>query len=528
MLNLAYLLTRAARRAPDAPAILHGGTTRSQAWLDGRVGRLAGALLGLGLARGDRVGLIVETEPRGLESLLAPLRAGLTIVPMNPRLHREDYAFMLRDCGARALIVSRDRVGELTELRAQVPGLEHVIAIEGAAEAKGALDYEALVGAASQAADAAVDGGDLAWLFYTSGTTGRPKGAMHTHGSLGCMVDAHLVEVFPMAPAERLAHLTPLSHAAGLLAFHVVAGGGAHVFPTTRGFQPEEFYRLVERHRVTKTILVPTMIQRMLDAPWPPAHDISSLRSVMYGGAPIYVDRLKQALARFGPIFVQVYAQGEAPLACTFLSKLDHAGDPANEQRLASAGRECHGAEMRILDADDRPLAPGVTGEVAVRGGVVMRGYWNNPAATRETLRNGWLHTGDVGHMDADGFLYITARMKDLIIKGGSNIYPREIEEILYRHPAVREATVFGVPDPEWGEEVVAAVALHPGQAATGADLAQWCRASMSNFKAPARFHVLPDLAKSGYGKILKREVRQALYPDAGQWTGGNRAAAGP
>jgi len=520
MLNLAYLLTRAARRAPESPAIFHGETVLSQAQFDARVGRLAGALLGLGLQRGDRVGLIVETEPRGLESLLAPLRAGLTIVPMNPRVHRDDYAYMLRDCGARALIVSGDRAAELAALRDDVPGLAHMIAIEGAA-ASNALDYEALVGATRLIADVAIDELDLAWLFYTSGTTGRPKGAMHTHGSLGAMADAHLIEIFPMGPDERAAYMTPLSHAAGLLSFHVLAGGGAHVFPTGRGFQPEEFYRLVERHRVTKTILVPTMIQRMLDAPWPPAHDISSLRSVMYGGAPIYEDRLQQALSRFGRIFVQVYAQGEAPLACTYLTKDDH----ADERRLTSAGRECHGVQVCILDGEDRPLPQGQTGEVAVRGPLVMRGYWGNEAATRETLRNGWLHTGDVGHFDAEGYLYITDRMKDLIIKGGSNIYPREIEEILHRHPAVREATVFGIPDPEWGEAVVAAVSLQQGEAATEAELAAWCRERMTAFKAPSRVHVLPDLLKSGYGKILKREMRQALYPQAAQWTGGKRQA---
>ncbi|MCW5774726.1 MAG: AMP-binding protein, partial [Rhodospirillaceae bacterium] len=400
----------------------------------------------------------------------------------------------------------------------ELPGLEAVIGVDGAEYAR------LLAGEGIAVCERAPE--DTAWLFYTSGTTGRPKGAMHTHRSLGAMADAHLIEIFPAGPADRLVYLTPLSHAAGLLSFHVIASGGAHVFPTFRGFQADDFYRLVARHRVTKALLVPTMIQRLLDAPWPPAQDISSLQSIFYGGAPIYVDRLKQVVGRFGPIFVQVYAQGEAPLACTYLDHRDHAAHgPDGERRLASAGRECHGIQVAVLDGDDRPLEVGSTGEVAVRGPLVMQGYWGKPEATQETLRNGWLHTGDVGHFDEGGYLFITDRIKDLIIKGGSNIYPREVEEVLHRHPAVREATVFGVPDPEWGEEVVAAVSLHPGRAADGEELAAWCRTSLTKFKVPARFHLLEDLPKSGYGKILKRELRQTLYPGA-QWAGGVRPEA--
>ncbi|MCL4748082.1 MAG: AMP-binding protein, partial [Burkholderiaceae bacterium] len=343
ILNLAYFLTRSARHHPERVAIVHGETTRSYRWLDERVGRLAGALLGLGLQKGDRIGLVVEAEPRSIECLLAPLRAGLALVPMNPRLHQREYAFMLRECGARALLCSRERLEDLISVRHELPELEHLIAMD--AEGLSAVsDYEHVLGAADAVPDAAVADTDLAWIFFTSGTTGHPKGAMHTHRSLRTMVESQLIESLPVAPNDRLAVLTPMSHAAGLMVFHEVAGGGTHVFPTSRGFQPEEFYALVESQRITKCMLVPTMIQRLLDGPWPTTHDLTSLRTVMYGAAPLYVERLKEAVARFGPIFVGVFAQGEAPLACTWLPKEEHAGsDEKTERRLASVGRESYG-----------------------------------------------------------------------------------------------------------------------------------------------------------------------------------------
>ncbi len=513
-LNLAYHLTRAARRLPDAPAILHGDVERSYAWLDDRVGRLAGALRGLGLEPGDRVGLIVETEPRSIECLLGPLRAGLAIVPVNHRLHPAEHAYMLADCGARAVLCSASRTDPLLGVRDRMPALEHVVAMDGAgAGAPGVHDYEALVAAAAPIADAPVDNDTVSWIFYTSGTTGHPKGAVHTHRSLNAMVDAQIIDIWPNGPAERLAHVTPMSHAAGLLVFHHTAGGGAHVFPDFKRFEPESFYRMVERHKVTKASLVPTMIQRLLDGPWPVPFDVSSLQTVQYGGAPMYLEPLKRALDRFGPIFVNVYAQGEAPLACTVMPKAEHVG-PDAATRLGSVGRECHGVELAVVDADDRPVPAGEPGEIVVRGDLVMQGYWNAPEANAETLRNGWLHTGDIGYLDADGYLFITDRVKDMIIRGGTNIYPREIEEVLHRHPAVDKAAVFGVADPEWGERVVAAIVLRGGAQAGDDELAAWCRDSISAFKTPSAFHVVPELPTSGYGKILKREVRAQLYPD--------------
>lgn len=521
LLNLAYFLTRAALLHPDRPAIVQGDTALDYRSLDERVGRLAGALLGLGLRRGDRVGIVVEAEPRAIECLLAPLRAGLVLVPMNPRLHASEYAFMLRKCGARVLLASRERLNDLLSARAEFSGVERVVAMDSP-PTDGVLDYETLLAGGTAIPDVEVGEKDLAWIFFTSGTTGHPKGAMHTHRSLRTMVETQLIESLPVERDDRLAVLTPMSHAAGLMVFHEVAGAGTHVFPTFRGFQAEDFYRLVEDQRITKCMLVPTMIQRLLDAPWPVERDLSSLRTVMYGAAPMYVERLKEAIRRFGPIFVGVFAQGEAPLACTWLPKEEHAvSDERGLVRLASVGRESYGVQVRVVGEDDEILPPNATGEIAVRGDLVMQGYWDDEEATKHTLRNGWLHTGDVGHMDEDHYLYITDRLKDMIIKGGTNIYPREIEEVLYRHPDVQEATVFGIPDPQWGEEIIAAVTLRRGAGAGEEELGAWCTAHLSAFKKPCRFHFVDELAKSGYGKILKREVRRTLYPEIGRNIGG-------
>jgi long-chain acyl-CoA synthetase len=521
LLNLAYFLTRAAKLHPRRAAIVHGEKTLDYRSLDERVGRLAGALLSLGLKRGDRVGIVVEIEPRAIECILAPLRAGLVLAPMNPRLHANEYEFMLRKCGASALLVSNERLNDLISVRSGLPELKHIIGLDSPSM-DGVQDYECLLAGAQAIADVVVTEEDLAWIFFTSGTTGQPKGAMHTHRSLRTMVETQLIESLPVQRDDRLAVLTPVSHAAGLMFFHEIAGAGTHVFPTFRGFRAEDFYQMVESQRITKCMLVPTMVQRLLDAPWPTKHDLSSLRTIMYGAAPMYVERLKEAVERFGQVFVGVFAQGEAPLACTWLSKEDHIlSDEARLKQLASVGRESYGVQVRIVDENDQILPPNSTGEIVVRGDLVMQGYWDDPEATNVTLRNGWLHTGDVGHMDEDHFLYITDRLKDMIIKGGTNIYPREIEEVLYRHPDVREATVFGVPDSEWGEAVIAAISLKQGANATGEQLGDWCIAHLSTYKKPSKFHFVDELAKNNYGKIMKREVRKALYPQVSRNIGG-------
>ncbi len=514
MQNLAYFLTRTASRSGDQPAILFGDRTHDYAWFNEQVSRVASSLVALGLEPGDRVGLVVENEPRGLISMMAILRAGMVMVPLNAKLHPREQVFILSDCEARAVIVSKAFVASLCDLRDELPDEIRMIVMDAADQA-GTLDFDALAAAGRpKFPDAPTTLDDLAWIFYTSGTTGKPKGAMLTHRNLLTMVNNHLIELNPVRQSDRVGYVAPLSHGNGLLAFQHIAKGAAHVFPDFKTFRHDRFFAFVERHRVTTVFMVPTMIERILEGDGA-RHDLSSLHTVIYGGAPMYVERLRQAVQKFGPIFVQLFAQAEAPMSCTWLSKADHVTEGgAMVARLGSAGRECHLTQVRVFDESGNACEAGEHGEIVVRGDLVMRGYWNQPDATAATIRDGWLHTGDVGYLDSDGYLFITDRNRDMVITGGSNVYPREIEEVLYRHDAIKEAAVFGIPDPHWGERVVAAVVLHNDVQVSEAQLIDYCCDHLARFKKPSQICFVKNLPKSGYGKILKRAIREQLFPE--------------
>jgi long-chain acyl-CoA synthetase len=515
MRNISYFLTRSARDHGASPAIFYRDEQRDYRWLDEQVSRLASALRQRGLEQGDRVGLVVDNEPRALIAMWAILRAGLVMVPMNVKLLPGEHVYMLQDCQARALIVSQGHADDLLALRERLPKDLLFVAMDSAGQ-PGVVDFAALLAEGEpRFADAETRLEHLAWIFYTSGTTGKPKGAMLSHRNLMTMTTIQMVEISPVQPGDRVAYIAPISHGNGLLMFQHMARAAAHVFPDFSGFRAAAFFAFVERYKVTTTFMVPTMIQRLIeDEEARQRHDISSLRSVIYGGAPMYVEPLKEAIAKFGPIFTQLFGQGEAPMACTWLDRAEHVlGDKDIERRLGSAGRECHLVEVRVVDDEDRPLPRNQPGEIVVRGDLVMLGYWNNAEASAETLRDGWLHTGDVGYFDDDGYLFITDRKRDMVITGGSNVYPREIEEVLYRHEQVVEATVFGVPDPKWGERIVAAVVPRPDSGLSESDVMEWCGRHLARFKKPSEVRFVAELPKSGYGKILKREARAMLFP---------------
>lgn len=509
MINPAYFLTRNARHFGDKCAVLYGDRTWTYRELNDRVGRLASALKSIGIGKGDRVAIITDTEPRGMECMYAPLRMGAAIVPIGPRLHPAEQRYILENAEASVLLCSRRFHAALAVLPEGLPAELRVIAMD--AGDSGAEDYERFLASGDPGIeDADIDADDLAWLFYTSGTTGRPKGAMLTFRNLMTMVTTQLIENNPVFPDDRFAYMTALSHGSGLATFLQMARGAGHVFPTGQGFEPERFYQLVERHRVTIAIMVPTMIEGLLADNSHRKYDLSSLRSVVYGASPMYVERIKAAVETFGPIFIQTYALGEAPRGCTCLPKSEHIwSDAKSAKRLASAGRESFHVQVRVVDDAGRPLPTGQEGEVVIRGDLVMKGYWKNEQATAEAIRNGWLHTGDVGYLDEDGYLFLTDRKKDVIITGGSNVYPREVEDVLYQHAAVHEACVFGAPDAKWGERVVAAIVLRPGSRATEEELIGWCRRSLAGYKKPSQVWMVDQLPKSGIGKVLRREIKQ-------------------
>jgi long-chain acyl-CoA synthetase len=398
----------------------------------------------------------------------------------------------------------------LAGLDAEIAGLERVAAC-------GDRDFAAL-GAAAPIALAEVAPDDPAWLFYTSGTTGRPKGATLTHRNLMAMTMSYLADIDAIAPEDCIIHAAPMSHGSGIYALPHVARAANNVVPDSGHFDPAETVRLIAAHRGATFFFAPTMISRLLASPALDGADLGNLKTIVYGGGPMYVADLRRALDRFGPRLVQIYGQGEAPMTISYVSRAVHAesGHPRWLERLASVGVARTDVEMRVVDGDDRPLPTGEIGEVVCRGDVVMKGYWNDAAASARTLKGGWLHTGDVGALDSDGFLTLKDRSKDMIISGGSNIYPREIEEVLIRHPAVAEASVVGRPHADWGEEVVAFVVARPGASVAAAELDRLCLDSIARFKRPKHYRFVAALPKNNYGKVLKTELRKLLESEAG------------
>jgi acyl-CoA synthetase (AMP-forming)/AMP-acid ligase II len=517
-MHVGHLLTRAALRYPDRPAWIQGDTTISFRQAESRVNRLAQALVALGGQPGDRVGMLIPNSYQGLETILAPMKAGLAAVPMNVRLHPREHQYMLNDSGARILVYAEEFHDHLATIRGGLDTVEHFVRVGD--DHGPDLGYEAaLVGQPDTPPDRAIEVDDLAWLFYTSGTTGHPKGAMLTHRNLLTMVEQFLLDINPAVPTDVLLHGAAITHGSGLSIFHHLARGAASAFPTTRSFDPPRIFEAIQRYRVTTMFLVPTMINVLTASPARSRFDLSSLHTVIYGGAPMYVEQLQAAVGAFGPIFVQLFGQAEAPMTCTSLPKIEHVpgDDPVKLERLASAGREVTGVRVRVVDDDDGDVPAGRMGEIVVRSDLVMKGYWNKPEASAETLRGGWLHTGDLGTIDEHGYVYITDRKKDMIISGGSNIYPREIEEVICGHPAVFEVAVIGVPDEKWGETVRALVVTRPDAQVTEADIIEHCKRGIASYKKPHSVEFLPELPKNAYGKVLKRELRDRY------WTGRGR-----
>jgi long-chain acyl-CoA synthetase len=495
--NLALWLHRAGLSHGDRPALgLGERVIRRYGEVAGRAARLAASLRErFGLQPGERVAIAAKNCTDYVELMFGIWHAGLAAVPANAKLHGRELGYILQHSGARVCFASD---GLDTEIAPHAPStLERLIVL-------GSRDYEALF-SADPIAPWPSSGDDLAWLFYTSGTTGRPKGAMLTHRVLAAASFACASEVDAIAPGDPLLHAAPMSHGSGLYMMAHVARLGVNVVPESSGFEADEVMSLIDAWPGTSMFAAPTMVKRLVECPalCNPDH----IRTIVWGGAPMYVADALDAIDRFGPRFAQIYGQGESPMTITTLSKqeiADH-NHPRWAERLASAGRPFACVEVMIADGDDRALATGETGEVLCRGDVVMPGYWANPQASAATLRGGWLHAGDVGAFDAEGYLTLKDRSKDVIISGGSNIYPREVEEILLEHTSVREVSVIGRPDPEWGEVVVAYVVGD----ADRAELDALCLNGIARFKRPKDYVFVSALPKNNYGKILKTELRE-------------------
>ncbi len=511
-MNLAAMLQKTARTFGDRPALARGTEVVAdyRTFAD-RAARIAGGLLaqresGLGLDPGDRVAIGMTNCPEFLEVLYGVWHAGLVAVPMNAKLHAKEFEYILEHSGAKTVFVSPDK----RETIAGMADAARVIEV-------GTPAYDAVRGADAVAmAEPGPD--DIAWLFYTSGTTGRPKGAMLTHRNMLGMTMNYLADLDTVSETDCIIHCAPMSHGSGLYALPHVARGAAHVIPDSGGFDPAETIALIGHWPGASFFFAPTMIVRLLNAPGIAEADLSNLKAIVYGGGPMYVSDTKRALDVFGDKLIQIYGQGESPMTISWCSRAFHADrdHPRWEQRLASVGIARTELEVIVADGDDTPLPPGETGEILVRGDLVMKGYWENPEATAETLRGGWLHTGDMGAFDGEGFLTLKDRSKDMIISGGTNIYPREIEEVLLTHPDVAEVSCIGAADPEWGEIVVAYVVAKDGAKPAEKDLDALCLDNLARFKRPKAYRYVEALPKNNYGKVLKTELREWFAEEAG------------
>ncbi len=502
-MNLAHTLLRTARRVPSAPAVIERDRAEfSYADLAGRALNLAGALdRRLAQAPGAAVGLVMKNNAAYVELLYARWAAGLTAIPINVRLHAREVAYILDDARATLCFVTGDVDAEAIEAARQQAGTVFIDV--------DTRDYRQLM-QSEPLAPREVEANDIAWLFCTSGTTGRPKGVMLTHRNLLQMTLNYLADVDTARVGEHLLHAAPMSHGSGIYIVPNIAVGATQLIPAARGFDITEIDHLLAVASAVKFFAAPTMVMRLVDEL---RGDASNLKQIIYGGGPMYVADCLRALERLGLRLVQIYGQGECPMTISVLTAADHLenGDGRRLERLGSVGRAQTGVEVALFDSADRPLPTGEVGEVRVRGDVVMSGYLNRPNETAQTLANGWVHTGDLGRFDEFGYLTLVDRSKDLIISGGTNIYPREVEEALLLHSSVKEVAVIGAPDKKWGESVVAFVVVHGGHQQNAEALDAHCLAHIARFKRPARYLFVDELPKNSTGKVLKRELREKL-----------------
>lgn len=505
-MNLALWLERSAKRWPDAPALFRGTNVLSDyAGFHNASLRLAQNMrTEHKILPGDRVAVFMANRPEYLAILYAVWSAGAAVVPINYKLHPREAAWILADAEASCVFVDADIADDLGGACAET---SHSPAVRPVAD--GFLDA---IGDDPLPEMATRDANDIAWLFYTSGTTGKPKGVMMTHGNLLAMALTYLADVDDVHHSDAALYAAPMSHGAGIYNFMHVLRGARHVVPESGGFDPAEIMSLASQIGEVHMFAAPTMVSRLVAAAKVTGYVGEGIRTIVYGGGPMYLADISSALDCLGNRFVQIYGQGECPMAITALPR-DVLWDRNNlhwSERAASVGMAQSCVEVAIADPDGRLLAAGETGEVIVRGTPVMAGYWKQPVATAAAIRDSWLWTGDMGSIDSEGYLTLKDRSKDVIISGGTNIYPREVEEALLAHPYISEVSVIGAADPDWGENVVAFVVGDVSREA----LDRHCQERIARFKRPKEYLFVSALPKNNYGKVLKTELR-ALYASA-------------
>ncbi|NBJ13810.1 acyl-CoA synthetase [Microvirga arsenatis] len=511
VMNLSHILRQAARRHGAEIGFVWGECIWSWAELDRRVDAMAAALAAKGIRKGDRVLVQSKNCNQMFESMFSCFRLGAVWVPTNFRQTPDEVAYLAQASGASAMICHSDFPEHAETIREAAPDVRFVISIGRSSFGE---NYDDLIERHSgqSAPEAAVEHDDPCWFFFTSGTTGRPKAAVLTHGQMAFVITNHLCDLMPgTTNADASLVVTPLSHGAGVHQLVQVARAAKTVLLSGERFDVDEAWSLVARWRITSMFTVPTILKLLTEHPSVDAYDHSSLRYVIYAGAPMYREDQKHALRKLGKVLVQYFGLGEVTGNITVLPPALHDLEDRPDVKVGTCGYERTGMQVSIQDDQGREVPAGVTGEICVCGPAVFAGYYNNPEANQTAFRDGWFRTGDLGHMDEEGFLFITGRASDMYISGGSNIYPREIEEKILAHPAVAEVAVLGVPDRTWGEVGVVVCALRPNQTLDEGELIAWLDGRIAHYKLPKHVFFWDVLPKSAYGKITKKAIREEL-----------------
>jgi len=505
--RLVDYLDKGASLDADAPCLVSGDEVATYADVQELSGRIASALVASGVDPGDKVAILSANDPTGFTCVFGISRAGAVWCPINPRNEAAENRELLDLFECSVLVFQASFAPLVDQIRGDLPHLTTLVCLDG--DVGWALSWAEFLARGSGEVDRSAQH-DLALIVGTGGTTGRPKGVMLTGRNVETMTAITLMS-YPWSDRPVYLALAPLTHAAGVLCFPVLCHGGSIVImpaPDVGGFLDH-----VERHRVTHTFLPPTLIYMVLDHPGLAERDLSSLQCFWYGAAPMSASRLEEAITRIGPVMAQLFGQTEAPMMISTMSPSDHlrADGSVAIERLSSAGRPAPLMTVAIMDEDGRLLPRGQRGEIVVRGSLVMRGYFKNPAATAEASAHGWHHTGDIGYLDEDGFLFIVDRAKDMVITGGFNVYSTEVEQALMAHPAVAESAVIGLPDEKWGERLTAVLQVRSGQSVDPVELKEFVKGRIGSVKTPKQIEVWDDLPRSRVGKVLKSEIKRML-----------------
>jgi acyl-CoA synthetase (AMP-forming)/AMP-acid ligase II len=510
--NLGTYLIRSALWFADRTAIIHEGHRFTFRQLNERVNRLANAFLELGLPKGDRVALLSANRHELVEADFACYKTGLARVPLNARLSMPELIHMLNNSESKVLILGPEFIDGIERVRSEIPMIRYYIALSQTPRTM--VNYETLLqGNSPEEPKVEVGIAELCSLNYTSGTTGKLKAAMMSHRNRICQAKKFLlIPDVDIRKDSVMCHVGPITHASGGMILPFIIQGACNLI--LRGFDVKGLLETIQKEKVTHLFTVPTMLNFMMAYPDLRKYDLSSIQMIMYGASPMPVERIKQALEVFGPVLVQGYGQTETTSGFTFLSKDDHlfVGDPKKERRLASAGLPSPECEVRVVNEQGKDVKPGEVGEIIERGDDSMLGYWKDPELTAETLKDGWVYTRDMATVDEEGYIYIVDRKSDMIISGGFNIYPSEVENALHMHPAVFEAAVIAVPDEQWGESVKAIVVLRPGMKASEEEIIEHCKKNLASFKKPKTVDFVPELPKNPYGKVLRRKLREKYW----------------